>query len=154
MTIRAAAANDLSAIIALERACPTAAHWNHAEYERIVQSGSPRFAIVAIEAALVGFIVAGTAGPEWEIENVVVAPAHRGLGIGLALVNAVLDRARAARADAVVLEVRASNAAARALYSRAGFAEIGARPRYYSHPEEDAVLLSVKAFPAQPGTRN
>jgi ribosomal-protein-alanine N-acetyltransferase len=43
----------------------------------------------------------------------------------------------------VLLEVRASNEGARALYRGAGFTEDGLRRRYYSDPEEDAVLMSL-----------
>ena len=42
-----------------------------------------------------------------------------------------------------MLEVRESNAAARALYARSGFAEEGARPRYYADGET-ALLLGAE----------
>ena len=46
---------------------------------------------------------------------------------------------------AVALEVRASNAAARALYQSLGFSETGARPNYYATPDgrEDAILMTL-----------
>ncbi|MGH9524294.1 MAG: ribosomal protein S18-alanine N-acetyltransferase [Terriglobales bacterium] len=139
--MRPATPADLPAMIALERASLTAAHWSDAEYALLFDAGATsRIALVAAAPEHAGFIVARCAGPDWEIENVVVAPEFRGRGIGLALVTAVIDRANSARAEAVHLEVRASNSAARALYRRAGFIEIGARPHYYDHPDEDAVL--------------
>lgn len=141
MNIRSAVLSDLPAVLALERASPTAAHWSEAEYRLIFDAGAlPRTLLVAETAFTVGFIVVRTAGTDWEIENVVVHPQHRGRGLGLALVSAVIAQARAAAIQSVVLEVRTSNAAARALYARAGFAQVGVRSRYYSHPEEDAVL--------------
>ena len=47
--------------------------------------------------------------------------------------------------SAVALEVRSSNAAARALYQSLGFSEAGARPNYYATPDggEDAVLMTL-----------
>ena len=46
---------------------------------------------------------------------------------------------------AVVLEVRSSNAAARALYQSLGFSETGTRPNYYATPDgrEDAILMTL-----------
>jgi ribosomal-protein-alanine N-acetyltransferase len=44
----------------------------------------------------------------------------------------------------IILEVRASNAAALGLYRLLGFAETGRRPRYYHDPVEDAVLMRLK----------
>lgn len=130
----------------MERASPTAAHWNEAEYSLIFDPGAtPRLLLVSGEPVLSGFIVVRTAGPEWEIENVVVSAEHRGRGFGLELMNAALAQARAASIQSIVLEVRTSNKAARALYARAGFAQVGVRPRYYSHPEEDAVLYRWSA---------
>jgi ribosomal-protein-alanine N-acetyltransferase len=39
------------------------------------------------------------------------------------------------------LEVRRSNEAAHALYEALGFRVAAVRPRYYSSPEEDALIL-------------
>jgi ribosomal-protein-alanine N-acetyltransferase len=41
------------------------------------------------------------------------------------------------------LEVRASNAAAIALYSGAGFQAVGRRVRYYARPVEDAIVMRM-----------
>ncbi len=46
-------------------------------------------------------------------------------------------------AEAMQLEVRASNGAAIGLYQRLGFVEQGRRKGYYSAPAEDAVLMGV-----------
>lgn len=142
--IRPATPEDIPAILALERACPTAAHWSEAEYRLVFDPGAtPRILLVAEEAVVVGFIVARTLASEWEIENVAVIAEARGRGIGASLVAAVKAHAAQRDAESIFLEVRASNAAARALYSRAGFAEIGQRRSYYSNPEEDAVLYRL-----------
>ena len=144
MSIRPATPDDIPAILSLERACSTAAHWKELEYSLVFDPGAtPRMLLVAEDEGVRGFIMVRTLGPEWEIENVAVAPESRGRGIGSALVSAVLERARLQLVDSIFLEVRASNAAARALYSRAGFEEAGQRPDYYSNPEEDAVLYRL-----------
>ncbi|PTD98231.1 ribosomal-protein-alanine N-acetyltransferase [Pseudothauera lacus] len=66
-------------------------------------------------------------------------------GCGRALLDHLCERARAAGATQMFLEVRPSNTAALALYRRAGFAEIGRRKGYYPALEgrEDAIVMSL-----------
>ena len=144
MNIRPATRGDIPAVLALERASETAAHWSQGEYELVFDAGAtPRNLLVAEDLTIVGFIMVRTLGPEWEIENVAVLPTARRRGIGESLVGAVLRQAEQAQAESLILEVRASNAAARGLYSSAGFSEVGLRPGYYSNPTEDAVLYRL-----------
>jgi ribosomal-protein-alanine N-acetyltransferase len=135
-------------MIRLERQCPTTAHWTEQQYLDLLaaRSESPsRLTLVAHEyglAALAGFLVARHSPPEWELENIVVAPGVRRMGIGGQLVDALVVQARQANSAAIFLEVRASNTAARRLYEKLGFMETGQRKAYYSNPSEDAVLYS------------
>jgi ribosomal-protein-alanine N-acetyltransferase len=88
-----------------------------------------------------GFVVARRAADEVEILLVAVAANARRRGAGSALVAAALADAARAGATTAHLEVRASNAAAIALYEQLGFVAVGRRPRYYD-ATEDAVLMS------------
>jgi ribosomal-protein-alanine N-acetyltransferase len=56
--------------------------------------------------------------------------------------QAAVEAAAAAGARRAFLEVRESNAGARAFYSKMGFVEAGRRKNYYREPAEDALLLS------------
>lgn len=99
------------------------------------------FLIEAPDGFLIGRALAGEA----ELLTLAVAPTARGRGTGAALVAAFLDRAAAAGAGRAFLEVSADNAAARALYARAGFAVAGRRRGYYRRPDggaTDALLLA------------
>ncbi len=129
-------------MLALERQAATAAHWTAAEYDRIFTPGqTPRVALIAEEdGEVVGFLVARALGPEWEIENVVVAPAARQRGGGTRLVREALELARVRGAGSVFLEVRESNAAARKLYEKCAFVASGRRNSYYHNPVEDALV--------------
>jgi ribosomal-protein-alanine N-acetyltransferase len=89
---------------------------------------------------LLGFLVARHLAPEWELENLVVAPTIRRKGLGKRLLDGLLAHADGTNSDAVFLEVRESNASARALYESAGFAQTGRRKSYYAEPQEDAIL--------------
>ncbi len=89
---------------------------------------------------ILGFLVARHLAPEWELENLVVAPTARRQGLGKRLVHALLARAHETKSHSVFLEVRESNAAARSLYEKTDFAQTGRRKAYYKDPAEDALL--------------
>ncbi|MFZ3211237.1 MAG: ribosomal protein S18-alanine N-acetyltransferase [Terriglobales bacterium] len=147
--VRPATPADLPALLALEGGSAGAAHWSEAEYHRLFAEAGR--AVLAIEEnAVQGFIVGRDLGPEWEIENIVVASSVQRRGLGTRLVQGLLDLARSRGAQAVFLEVRESNRAARALYYKSGFVEIGRRRSYYRNPEEDA-LVCKKLFPQVTG---
>ena len=86
------------------------------------------------------FAVLRVAADEAEILTLATDPAAQGRGHGHRALATGLAAAAAAGARTVHLEVAETNAAARALYARAGFAETGRRPRYYG--PTDALLLS------------
>ena len=90
-------------------------------------------------------MVAIDAADEGEILNLAVAPPGRRRGLGRALVRGVLDALTSRGARAIYLEVRESNAPARALYAAHGFREVGRRKQYYRRPVEDAIVLRLDA---------
>ena len=53
------------------------------------------------------------------------------------------EEARRRGARELVLEVRADNPVAAALYRSEGFAEIGRRPRYYQPDDVDAIVMTL-----------
>jgi len=78
---------------------------------------------------------------EMQVMNLAVRPEARRHGLGRILLGIALARARRAGARRVLLEVRAGNAAARALYTECGFVPLVERKQYYSDPPEDALVL-------------
>ncbi len=98
-----------------------------------------------------GMILCRIVVDEAEILTVAVDPAARGQGLGRALLQAALDRGRAAGAASVFLEVAVDNAAARALYAAAGFQPAGVRKGYYDRGaagRADALAMRLD-FPAR-----
>lgn len=151
MRIRAAASADVSSMVAIERECPTAAHWTEQQYLDLLAAteAGPRLALVAEaegdapgESTVLGFLVARQLAPEWELENIVVLPGARRRGVGKRLLEALFEEARKTHSPSLFLEVRESNLAARSLYRSLGFRETGRRKSYYTSPLEDAVLCA------------
>ena len=138
---------DFVGIVALERAIETAPHWSPATYVAILsaEAGSQRCLVVAeASGSLVGFAV-GSLQPERvaELESIAVAASARRAGVGRALCIAIIDWCRDQGATEVVLEVRATSAAAIALYVSLGFTQIGRRPGYYRVPKDDALIMRL-----------
>jgi ribosomal-protein-alanine acetyltransferase len=145
--IRLATPEDVPHLIELDRASGTAAHWTAELYQDLFRTDSacPRLLLLAEapDGSVIGFLVAQHATPEWELENIVVSAPERRKGIGIGLLQALIETVRQARGEAVLLEVRESNECARCFYSRAGFQQSGRRKAYYSNPLEDAVLYRL-----------
>jgi ribosomal-protein-alanine N-acetyltransferase len=91
-----------------------------------------------------GYLIFWVVQDEMHILNLAVAPAHRRRGIARRLLAEGLAQARELGAELAWLEVRPSNAPARALYASLGFKEVGRRPRYYDDTHEDALLLTLE----------
>jgi [ribosomal protein S18]-alanine N-acetyltransferase len=141
MQIRTATESDISAILRIERAAPTAAHWTEAQYRARIAEGLVWIAIDDIGPA--AFLAARSILKQCELENVVVDAACRRRGVAKLLLSALLARAVQIGCEEILLEVRSSNKAARRLYSSSGFTEVGTRKAYYRDPQEDAILYRI-----------
>jgi ribosomal-protein-alanine N-acetyltransferase len=82
-------------------------------------------------------VVDGTA----DIQTVAVAPAHQRRGLGTLLLGALIDEALRRRATEMLLEVRADNEPALALYERHGFERIARRRGYFGAGRIDGLVL-------------
>jgi [ribosomal protein S18]-alanine N-acetyltransferase len=154
LTIRALESRDVEAILAIQAACPEIAQWTAWDYDRVArgemagwvaEESSEVAAEIGSEVAveLAGFLVARRVASDLEILNFAVAHDWRRCGIGAALLGAALKWAQTFQASQAILEVRASNLAALRFYTRHKFEVVGRRPRYYTAPVEDALLLTA-----------
>lgn len=93
--------------------------------------------------ALLGYAVMMIALDEAHILNLSIARSYQRQGYGQALLQLLSGIARTRSVSRMLLEVRPSNVAARGLYARAGFTEIGVRRGYYpaTSGREDAIVL-------------
>lgn len=113
-----------------------------AVWPALFESPDARLYVGEREAAFRGFAAVRIVVGEAELDAIAVEPESRGLGVARALLDHLLVDLRAAGVDRLALEVRASNAPARALYARVGMTEDGVRRKYYENGE-DAVLLGM-----------
>lgn len=148
--VRFATADDLEALLVLERACfddPWQIPSLTAELPVGPPSADHHRAWVALDqGAVVGSLLAWRLFETCEINRVATLPACRGRGIGKAMVQACLGFCEAEGASQALLEVRADNAAAIALYRSCGFDATGLRKRYYADGS-DALIMTQALQP-------
>jgi ribosomal-protein-alanine N-acetyltransferase len=143
--------HDLSEIVEIEEACGLS-RWGWEGYHTELLSEEAALMLVARATAseqayqgqrIAGFITARLSIDELHINNVAVRERYRRRRLGSALLSAILERGKQRGARKAFLEVRASNAAAQALYARHGFAAASRRSNYYTQPAEDALVMTV-----------
>lgn len=136
----------VESVLAIQSACPEIAQWTMSDYSRVARgemSGWVAEEGGEIAGKVAGFLVARRIASDIEILNLAVWPESRRHGTGSLLLQGTLDWARSLQSEKVLLEVRASNIAALKFYERFGFEVNGRRPRYYTAPIEDALLLTA-----------
>ncbi len=107
------------------------------------QLSSPIGLSLILEAAAtpVGYALSLLMPPECEILRIAISPAARRHGYGRRLLACLLSEAEAGGATVTLLDVRAGNLPAIALYESAGFVATGRRRDFYRAPREDAILM-------------
>ena len=133
----------VEACVALERDLFPADAWSPETFwSELARVPDSRHYLVALDAGgrVVGYAGLSALPPEADIRTLAVAPSGQGRGLGSRLLDALLAEAARRGATTVMLEVRADNEAALALYGRRGFEPIARRRDYYA-PGVDAVIM-------------
>lgn len=143
VTIRPAEEGDLDDVAAIERAVFNDP-WSRRSFVDLVGQRPVVFLVAVDGNAVVGYAIVLLTPPESELANLAVSRLMQHQGLGRRLLGECMDTARARGANEMFLEVRASNAAAIALYSNEGFAAVGRRVRYYARPIEDAIVMKAE----------
>lgn len=141
--------HDLLEVVEIEELCGLS-RWGWAAYHAELVHGNARLLLVAYcdsatsasrDNRLAGFVASRLVADELHINNIAVRPSYRRRGIGGKLLQAVLDEALSLGVKSSLLEVRASNKDAQALYQTCGFRIVGRRTGYYGDPPEDALVM-------------
>ena len=120
------------------------AGWGADEFERLLSDRSVIAHRAMTGRRIIGFIISRGAADEAEILSVAVATSARRRGTARRLLKAHMGRLAAAGVCRLLLEVDEENAAARHLYARAGFYEVGRREGYYRHGPGAAAALVLR----------
>lgn len=134
---------DLDAVVAAE-AVLHASPWTRGQFADSLASGHDALLAYDRSNAWVGYGVVMMAVDEADLLNISVLPAFQRQGVGTAFLQHLIVRAKAQQATRMLLEVRATNQAALALYASQGFIEMGRRRGYYPAHEqrEDAIVMA------------
>jgi ribosomal-protein-alanine N-acetyltransferase len=133
--------DDLSDVLAIERRS-FATPWTEENFRHeIAENPVAVNRVLRADGVLVGYASAYVVAGELQINDVAVAPSARRRGYGGRLLDDLVAIAASRGATVASLEVRPSNAAARALYAGRGFIEVGRRPGYYPESGEDALVM-------------
>ena len=134
---------DVDAVVAIEEAIYPHP-WTRGNFSDSL-AASYHCWIAECGGEMAGYTVVAIAAGEAHLLNLSVASPWQRRGIGREMLNFVLRLARESGAGRILLEVRPSNSAARALYAAAGFAEIATRRDYYpaDKSREDAIVLEL-----------
>jgi [ribosomal protein S18]-alanine N-acetyltransferase len=134
--------SDLAAAAAIDRACFTGNEARtEAQLREELERTWARVRVARRGPDVLGYALFWHVADEVHLLNVAVAPAARRAGVGRALVEDIVAYARSHAAVKILLEVRASNAAAIALYEALGFERFNVRKRYYDDGEDGVEMV-------------
>lgn len=117
--------------------------WSEKALAEELNVPSAVFLTALSSGTIAGYMGLQMAGGVGYVCNVAVSPGFRRRGVASALIQAQIDCGKENGLSEITLEVRSSNAAARALYETFGFVRLGTRPHFYSNPTENAEIYSL-----------
>ena len=121
---------DIESISEIQTSTHTASHWEPESYFDFDVT------IAEKDGKVCGFMVTRDLTGEVEVLNLATSPEFRRQGVARTLLRSV-------ETNAVFLEVRESNEAARKLYENLGFTVVGVRSEYYDDPIENALVMRL-----------
>lgn len=141
--VRPLTETDLPAVLEIERAAYEFP-WSEGVFHDCMRVGYRCLAAVDLAGNILGYGLLSVAAGEAHVLNVCVALPYRRRGVATLLLEHMAGIADGEHASSLMLEVRPTNTAARALYRHLGFETIGRRKRYYPAigSREDALLLA------------
>lgn len=133
---------DIPEVVGIERRA-YAQPWTQGIFIDCINMGY-RCEALECDGVIQSYGIMSSGGGEAHLLNLCVRPESQHQGYGRRMLEHIIDRARGARADLLLLEVRPSNRPAISLYESAGFNEVGIRKGYYPAfvGREDAIVMA------------
>lgn len=141
MIIRTLTAAHLNEVAELEKVC-FADPWSEKALELLITDRAYG-AVCLAEERVVAYGGVLWAPDEGQITNIATHPNCRRCGMGAAILEDLVKKAKERNCEQLSLEVRVSNFPAIALYERYGFVKMGLRRGFYKHPTEDAYVMCL-----------
>ena len=149
MQLRPLKIEDINHVVALADGLGLS-HWSQSDYAAELKRPDSYMTVAVSEGEVVGFIVgrrvpgAGPSGGfDAEIYNIGVDRKAQRKGVGVKLLSGFLEKCRDESVEAVWLDVRENNDAARAFYERAGFEAFDVRRNFYTDPPDAGIVMQL-----------
>lgn len=144
VVIEPAGAADVPALSEIAAECGL-----HVDFPAELVRGYGILRVARCAQRVLGFLLAWRAADELHLTDLGVTAAERRRGTGRALVRELIREGRSLAARVILLEVRAGNAPALALYGSLGFVELDRRVRYYAETGEDGIVMQLELVSAK-----
>lgn len=143
LSLRDMREDDLARVLEVENVSYSIP-WSETTFRGLLRRTDAELVVATDASSIIGHAVYWYVLDQGELGNVAVSPEARGRGVGAMLVKEIVGRAARRGVRELFLEVRPSNATARHLYDKFGFAQVGRRRNYYQEPLEDALVLRLE----------
>lgn len=140
ITIRRMQPSDLPQVCDIEKE-NFSLPWSEKSFADSMERNDTVFLVALADDEIAGYIGCYCIAGEGEITNVAVKSSCRRKGIGGMLLEKLYEEGALLDTQEFFLEVRESNEAAIALYSRQGFVKEGIRKNFYEQPVENALIM-------------
>lgn len=127
----------LDGVVNIENIC-FANPWSKTDLERQLNLDTSHFAVATLDGNVVGYMGLQIFCGEGYVTNVAVLPEYRRQGIAKMLIEKQMQNDM----SFITLEVRESNLPAIKLYESCGFENVGIRPKFYTNPTENAIIMT------------
>lgn len=129
--------HHLDGVVNIENIC-FANPWSRADLEQQLNLDTSHFVVATVDEKVVGYMGLQIFSGEGYVTNVAVLPEYRRQGIAKMLIEKQMQN----EMSFITLEVRESNLPAIKLYESCGFENVGIRPKFYSNPTENAIIMT------------
>ena len=140
MIVRKMQPSDLAQVCEIEKE-NFSLPWSEKSFADSMERNDTVFLVALADDEVAGYIGCYCIAGEGEITNVAVKSSYRRKGIGGMLLEKLYEEGALLETREFFLEVRESNEAAIALYSRQGFVKEGIRKNFYEQPVENALIM-------------
>lgn len=141
--LRLATQDDVDALLQID-AQSHHATWTAAHFQTACTSEHDTVLLLENDTEVMAFIVWQRVLDEMELHLIATAPAYRQQGHASTLMREMLQAACTHATQRILLEVRANNVNAQALYAKHGFQPIARRKNYYDGTE-DAIIMAYES---------